>query len=102
MTITRTEEHVLLAIQALGENAYGVTIHAELDRAGHEIDLAPLYTVLKRMEGKDLIASWVGGATAERGGRAKRYYQLEAAGRECLVEANEMRARFSDPRPVRS
>ena len=86
---------MLLAIQALGENAYGVTLHAEILRAGWEMEVAQLYTVLKRMESKGLVSSWLGGATPERGGRSKRYYRLECAGRENLVEAARMRERIT-------
>ncbi|RYG40878.1 PadR family transcriptional regulator, partial [bacterium] len=75
-SLSQQEERVLLAIGNLGENAYGVTIRGTLVEAGTPTELAPLYVVLGRLEQRKLVKSWVGGATAERGGRAKKFYQL--------------------------
>lgn len=75
------EQIVLLAILRLGESAYGVTIRAEIrERTGRETAPGALYTTLDRLEDKGLVRSRLGDPTPERGGRAKRYYRVSAAG----------------------
>ena len=39
----------------------------------------------------DEVDAGVGGATAERGGRRKRYYTLTNSGKEALKQAKELR-----------
>jgi DNA-binding PadR family transcriptional regulator len=43
-----------------------------------------LYTGLDRLEGKACLKSWMGDATEERGGKAKRYYAVTAAGLKAM------------------
>jgi len=83
------EQVVLLAILGLQEEgAYGVSIRAKI--AAHtEREPAPgaIYTTLERLESKKLVKSSMGEATAERGGRAKRYYQVTPQGVAALKRA---------------
>ncbi|HSY92571.1 MAG TPA: helix-turn-helix transcriptional regulator, partial [Candidatus Binatus sp.] len=82
------EQLVLLAILRLGESAYGVTIRSEIASCtGREPAPGALYTTLDRMEEKGIVRSWLGDATPQRGGRAKRYFKLTKAGRAGLVKA---------------
>jgi PadR family transcriptional regulator, regulatory protein PadR len=82
------EQLILLAILRLRDDAYGVTIRAELaDRAGRTVAPGALYTALDRLESKGLIASRMSDPTPQRGGRAKRYVTVTAAGREALTRA---------------
>lgn len=82
------EQVVLLAILRLGHNAYGVTIRSEIGACtGREPAPGALYTTLDRMEQKRIVHSWLGDATPQRGGRAKRYFVLTKLGRVALVEA---------------
>jgi DNA-binding PadR family transcriptional regulator len=46
-----------------------------------------VYTALDRLEQKRFVSSWTGGATAERGGRAKRFFKVEAVGLSALKES---------------
>jgi DNA-binding PadR family transcriptional regulator len=39
-----------------------------------------VYAALERLEGKGLVTSVLGEATAERGGRAKRYFHVTGKG----------------------
>ena len=79
------EQLVLLALLRLGENAYGVTIRQEIERrTGREVTLGAIYKTLARLEGKGYIASTIGEPTPERGGRRKRFYQLEPLGSRAL------------------
>jgi DNA-binding PadR family transcriptional regulator len=82
------EQAVLLAILRLPSNAYGVPIRRDLgERLGRDVSVGAVYTTLERLEQKGFVSSWTGGATAERGGRAKRFYRIEAPGRHALDAA---------------
>ena len=71
------EQLVLLAILRLGEQAYGTTIRQILlDVIQRDVSIGALYTTLTRLEDKGLIRSAKGEATAERGGRAKKYFEI--------------------------
>lgn len=82
------EQIVLLAVLRLGDNAYGVTIRSEIALCtGREPAPGALYTTLDRMEEKGLTRSWLGEATPQRGGRAKRYFALTKTGHAALASA---------------
>lgn len=86
------QEIVLLTILVLDENAYGVSIQDEIgSRTGREVSRGALHTALTRLEEKGFINSQYGGATSERGGRRKRYYQVTNLGRSALEEAKSVR-----------
>jgi len=81
------EEAVMLVVAALGDAAYGVKIREELSRrAGKDYSLGATYTTLDRLYDKELLTSWVGEPTAERGGRAKRFFRLTERGSKLLDE----------------
>lgn len=72
---------VLLALMRLGDEAYGVPISREIEqRSGREVALGSVYAALERLEEKGLVASRLGDPTAERGGRAKRYFRMTESG----------------------
>lgn len=84
------EQMVLLAILRLGEEAYGVTIREEIAACtGREPSPGALYTTLDRMEQKGVVRSWMGEPTAQRGGKAKRYFAVTKTGRSALVNAQQ-------------
>lgn len=85
------EEIVLLAVMKLGKNsAYGVPISEAIEEAtGKRVSTGALYVTLARLEEKGFISSEVGEATKERGGRAKKYYQIENAGRQAIMDSHE-------------
>ena len=43
-----------------------------------------VYATLERLEAKGYVSSFTGEPTAERGGRAKRHFEIEAAGHQAL------------------
>ena len=87
----RFEEQVLLVLLRLGESAYGVPIRRELaERTGRDVSLGAVYTTLERLKRKGYVSSRVGDPTAERGGRAKRYFKIEARGMKALEMSREM------------
>ncbi|MDF7815953.1 PadR family transcriptional regulator [Runella sp. MFBS21] len=86
------EEIVLLTVAILGEEAYGVTVTQELEqKTGRSVGFSSVHTTLQRLEEKGFLASQMGGATAERGGRRKRFFTVTATGRKALVEVKQVR-----------
>ena len=84
------EHLVLLAVARLGAGAYGVPIVEELEaQTGRRVSRASVYVALKRLEAKGLIVSALGAPTPERGGRAKRYFQISPLAERRLREARE-------------
>lgn len=72
---------VMLAILRLEGDAYGVPIAAEMEAfRGRDVALGSVYAALERLESKGYVRSWMGEATAERGGKAKRYFKVTANG----------------------
>jgi len=72
---------VMLALIRLGDDAYGVPISREIEkRTGREAALGSVYAALDRMEERCLVTSRLGDPTAERGGRAKRFFRLTDRG----------------------
>jgi len=84
------EQLTLLAILRLGDEAYGVTIRAEIsERAGRTVAPGALYTALERLEDKGLVKSRIGDPTPQRGGRAKRFFTVTAPGLKALARAQQ-------------
>ena len=83
------EQLVLTAILTLRDDAYGVTIHSKVEELARPkaASLGAVYVTLDRLEDKGFVTSWLSDPTAERGGRAKRCYRLEALGERVLQES---------------
>lgn len=82
------EHVVLLALIRLNDGAYGAAIRQLLhDQIGRDVAIGALYSTLERMEKKGLVISRLGEATAERGGRPKRYFTVTATGQTALKRA---------------
>ena len=83
------EQLVLTAILALGEEAYGVTIHNKVQELSRPkpVALGAVYVTLDRMEAKGFVSSLLSDPTPERGGRSKRCYRLEKKGEHALRES---------------
>ncbi len=72
------EQLVLLAVLRLGRESYGVPIGREIEeRTGKRVSRAAVYIALRRLEKRGLVTSRLADPTPERGGRAKRYFQLK-------------------------
>ena len=83
---------VMLSVIRLGDGAYGVPISQEIERTtGTEVLVGSVYAALTRLEEKGLVRSELGEATAERGGRAKRYFRATGQG---IREVREARRAF--------
>ena len=81
------EAFVLYAVLRLGDDAYGMSIHRELENtAKRRCSFGALYTTLDRLEGKGYVSSHTGSPTPERGGRAKKFFKLTASGSKALKQ----------------
>jgi len=82
---------VLATLVRLGDDAYGMTIRRQIEeRSGRSVSIGSLYATLRRLEAKGYVSTVLGEPTQERGGRAKRYFRLEAAGAEALIRSREL------------
>jgi len=82
------EQVVLLAIMRLGEDAYGASIRSEIEKCtGRGPTPGAMYTTLDRLEAKGMVTSRMGEPTAQRGGRAKRYFKVTKAGKATVTRA---------------
>jgi DNA-binding PadR family transcriptional regulator len=89
------EELVLLALLRLGENAYGAAIREELkQRADRAVSVSTIYVTLMRLEEKGYVRSWMGEPTGERGGKAKRYFEIRPEGTDALEATRTIRERM--------
>lgn len=87
MILGEFEYLLLSATAALGEDAYGASIRAMVEEVtGSACSIGALYTTLDRLETKGLVKTWMGGATAQRGGRAKRMVKITPMGIEAASD----------------
>ena len=85
--LTDFELLILLAIMRLEDEAYGVPIGRAIERATNRpVTRASVYTALDRLERMGLVTSSMGDPTPERGGRAKRFFDVTGAGVQAVKE----------------
>ena len=86
------EELVLTMVALLGEEAYGNQVVNEInDRLNRQVNLSAVHITLYRLEDKGFLKSDMKGATAQRGGRRKRYFQITNSGLALLQEMKTQR-----------
>lgn len=75
-------EYLLITAAAgLGDDAYGAAIREAIERhTGEKCSIGAIYTTIDRLETKGLLETWMGEATAQRGGRAKRMIRVTPKG----------------------
>jgi DNA-binding PadR family transcriptional regulator len=84
------EHMVLLTVLRLGAGAYGAMVRAEIERVTDRSPaIGSVHATLDRLERKGLVSSWIGEPTAERGGKAKRHFKIEADGVSALKNARK-------------
>jgi DNA-binding PadR family transcriptional regulator len=82
------EQLVLLAVMRLKADAYGVTVRQEIaGRTHRDVSIGAIYATLDRLESKGFVESRVGEPTAQRGGRAKRYFRITGHGESAVTRA---------------
>ena len=81
---------VLLSLLSLGTEAYGIPIRDEIHRRiGRHISFGAVYVTLQRLAGKGLVESRLGEPTAERGGRAKKFFRVTKAGLQAVRRSQD-------------
>lgn len=86
------EEVVLLTVAVLGKGAYGVAITDELDKqTGRSVSISAVHAALHRLQEKGMLSSYMGDATAERGGRRKRLFMVTVLGSRTLHDIRAVR-----------
>ena len=85
--LTKPEELLLLAICNLKDDAYGVEILKYVsEKTGSEWSIGSIYVPLDRLARLGFVETYLGEATAKRGGKRKRFYRITALGLETLKE----------------
>ena len=99
-TLTGNDEIIMLAVLALGNDAYGATLMKHLSKVtGREWSIGAIYDPLYRLEKTDMVKSEITTPTPERGGRSKRLYKLTKKGVDALREHQRVRNELSDGLP---
>ncbi len=91
------EELVLLTVALLNGEAYGESVTKELlEKTGRTVSISAVHVALHRLQEKGLVASNLGGASTERGGRRKRFFTATAYGQQTLREIHDTRNQLFD------
>jgi len=86
------EEIVLLVAAILHEEAYAVRVMEEIEtQTGRKANISGVHTAMDRLEKKGFLKSYMGGATAERGGRRKRFFKVTDLGAQVLETNRRVR-----------
>jgi PadR family transcriptional regulator, regulatory protein PadR len=87
---------MITAAAALGEEAYGAAIREEIESTtGRKCSIGALYTTIDRLEKKGLVKTWMGEATPQRGGRAKRMVRVTPKGVQAAKDFYQVVMRVS-------
>ncbi len=78
----------VVGLAAACDEAYGVPIAQAIEHSsGRPVSIGSVYVTLDRLAKKGLVCSRLGEPTAERGGRAKTYFRITAAGLRGVQQA---------------
>jgi PadR family transcriptional regulator len=82
------EQAILLSIVRLRDQAYGRAILKEVQaRLERDVAAGAVHATLTRLEQKGFLTSRLGPGTEVRAGRPRRFYSLNASGRQALNNA---------------
>jgi DNA-binding PadR family transcriptional regulator len=87
------EEVILVVTGILGkEEAYALKIAEEFKRqTGRDVSIGAVHSTLDRLEQKGFVKSALGDATAIRGGKRKRIFNITALGKRVLKDSMDFR-----------
>ena len=78
-------------VKCAGIIGNGVTVRRETEeRTGRPVSLGPIYPTMDRLEERGYVTSAMSRPTSSRGGRSRRYFTLEPAGRAVLDRTRTM------------
>ena len=85
--ISRREEQILIAIWNLKESAHLLSIRKHLfNTLKTNWSVGAIHKPLMKLEKRALVESYLGEATARRGGRSKKIYRITKIGLETLKD----------------
>ncbi len=89
-TISRREEQILIAIWNLKESEYLLAIKNHLSKIMDiHWSVGAIHKPLMKLEKEGLVESYMGEATAKRGGRRKKIYRTSKLGLKILKAIKE-------------
>jgi DNA-binding PadR family transcriptional regulator len=89
-TISKREEQILIAIWNLKEYAYLLAIKNHLSKIMEtQWSVGAIHKPLMKLEKEGLVESYLGEATAKRGGRSKKIYRVSKLGLDTLQVLKE-------------
>ncbi|WKN40685.1 PadR family transcriptional regulator [Tunicatimonas pelagia] len=101
--IGELEEVALLTVALLYDQAYGVAITHEIKaQTERSISISAVHATLHRLSEKGFVNSQMGGATAERGGRRKRFFTVTPAGSRILHDIQQTREQLWQQIPAQA
>ena len=96
------ELYVMLAVAALDDGAYGVSIATRInDRTGRDVSIGAVYATLGRLADKGFVSFRVSDPEPVRGGRARKLVSLTVAGMRALRRTTDELARMLEGTPLR-
>ena len=94
-SLTQLEQHILLAIFHLNDNAYLITIRNFLkEKTGKNHAIATIYVPLERLRKLGCLDTIDGGPSPKVGGRSIKYYLITKAGYHLLREMKKINDRI--------
>lgn len=83
--LTDLEQLLLLSVLQADGDAHAGAVQEVLERRGERpASLGTIYVTMTRLEERGLVSSSMGEPTPERGGKAKRLYEVTGAGLAAL------------------
>jgi len=93
--LNRLDVLALLALERLGEDAYGVAVCDDISATtGRDVSIAAVYVALDRLERRGLVRAWSSAPRPERGGRSRRHFAPTEAGLTALRAERALIARM--------
>jgi len=91
------ELYVMLAVAALGADAYGVTIATRIgERTDRDVSIGAVYATLGRLADKGFVSFSLSEPVPIRGGRTRKLVALTPAGARALARTTESLRRMLD------
>ena len=83
--LTKREEHILLTVHFLKENAYLITIHKQMNKiSGKKFSVGTIYAPLNRLLINGFLESWL--IKTSESNKPVRYYKVSPKGYSILEE----------------
>lgn len=93
--LTRLEEHILLSVFHLKENAYLITIRDFFkENTGKELSIGTIYVPLERLRRRGYVSTRIVKPAPKVGGRSVKYYRLTKEGFASLESMKKVHDRM--------